>query len=290
MANKLIIAHITDLHFPVPTAFRFQDILSKRVTGAMNLLFSSQRSFKPALFLDLLLNLKQIGVNHIVMTGDIVNLAYPEEFQQVKQILEESNFKPDQVSIVPGNHDTYLKEAVENRYFWENLGDYAEVSGPDEYPFVRELKDLSIIGISTAIPSEFGMAYGLIGKPQLERLEDILIKYKNRKKLIILHHPPYVGPDTWDDGLIDGVKLREVLWKHGADLVLHGHEHNDMDGWIHGPSGTQIPVYGTGCAILNSKSSSNRARARLLRFIDGKLHKTWIISHNKSTGHWKPVY
>ncbi len=98
-----------------------------------------------------------------------------------------------------------------------------------------------------------------------------------------------MGHDSFDDGLTDGVKLRKLVWQYGVDLVLHGHEHQDLVGTMVGPRGACVPVLGTGCAILSHSGHGDHARARLLRFEEGKMTKTWVISHNKKTGHWRPV-
>ncbi len=288
MSDSFLVAQITDIHFPVPSAFRARDLLSKRITGAINLLVSSRRSFRPHLLKSLLSHLRSIGVNHLVVTGDLVNLAYAEEYLRLRAQLEESGFSPDEVSLVPGNHDLYLPESLHQETFWENLGPYAWAAGPDDYPTVRMAGPLEIIGLSTAIPTHLGLAYGEIGEAQMTKLEALLKKKPVGLRMVLIHHPPYPGPDTWHDGLVDGSRLRRLFWKYGVDLILHGHEHVDVETSIDGPAGRSIPVLGTGCAILDTPDPAVRARARLLRFEDGKLSRHWTIVHDADSGHWKP--
>ena len=286
MTEMFLAAHITDIHFPVPSSFQLRDLLTKRITGAVNLLVSSRRAFRPRLFRSLLSHLRSIGVSHLFITGDLVNLAYAEEYLRLRTLLEE-NFEPHQVSMVPGNHDTYLPSSVEQETFWENLGPYAWAGGPTDYPVVRHVGPLEIIGVSTAVPTALGMAYGELGEPQLQKLETILQKKTSRYRVVLIHHPPVAGPDTWHDGLVDGARLRRLFWKYGADLVLHGHEHRDMEHRLEGPKGSQIPVLGTGCAILDDPRIDYRARARLLRFGTQGLEHSWLIVHDAASGHWK---
>ncbi len=289
MTREMLIAHITDLHYPVYTAFEMKDLLSKRITGGLNLLFSSRRRFRTHYLGHLLMNLRRIDVDHVMVTGDLVNLGYADEFDAVRQALDAAGYTPEQVSCVPGNHDVYLPSALEHRHFWEELGGYAVVDGPSKYPFVRDLGGMLLIGLSSAVPSGFGLAYGRLGEAQLARLEQILADTAGTPRMLMLHHPPLVGNDSFDDGLLDGAGLRHLLWKYGVDLVLHGHEHHDLTGTVPGPSGAQIPVLGTGCAILDHPGHGDHARARLIRLTDGRLDHSWVISYNRKTGHWHPV-
>jgi len=288
MTDTLLAAHLTDIHYPVPSSFQLRDLLSKRITGAANLLVSSRRAFRPHLLKSLLGHLRDIGVSHLLITGDLVNLAYAEEYLRLRTHLEESGFLPGQVSMVPGNHDAYLPSSVAQETFWENLGPYAWAAGPADYPTVRTLGGLEIIGVSTALPTPLGMAYGEVGGDQLARLEELLRRKTGRFRVVLIHHPPTPGADTWHDGLVDGAQLRRLFWKHGADLILHGHEHYDSETRLPGPGGSTIPVLGTGCAILDDPRPALRARARLLRFGPGGLERSWMIVHDAASGHWRP--
>ncbi len=279
-------AHITDIHYPVPSSFRLRDIATKRITGALNLLVSSRRSFRPHLLTSLLRQLKRMGVSHLLVTGDLVNLAYPEEYLRVRAHLEEAGFSPRQVSIVPGNHDAYLPVCIEKEIFWEQLGPYAGAAGPQDYPFVHETGPLQIIGLSSAIPTAVGMAYGELGNAQLARLEAVLSVPTDRFRVVLVHHSPCPGGDTWHDGLVDGSRVRRLMWRHGAHLVLHGHEHRDVERFIDGPDGERIPVVGTGCAILDDPRPALRARFRLLRFSGTRLVSSAVFMHDAETDAW----
>ena len=45
---------------------------------------------------------------------------------------------------------------------------------------------------------------------------------------MLIHHPPQTRPEWRDRRLIDGDAFIALLRKHGAELVLHGHEHLDL--------------------------------------------------------------
>jgi hypothetical protein len=44
--------------------------------------------------------------------------------------------------------------------------------------------------------------------------------------------------------LIDGAMFRALLAEHGAELVLHGHNHDQQLMWLEGPKGRRIPAVG----------------------------------------------
>ncbi|MFX7212897.1 metallophosphoesterase, partial [Acinetobacter baumannii] len=46
--------------------------------------------------------------DHIAVTGDLVNIALPLEFAEARRWLE-SVGTPEDVSLVPGNHDAYVR-------------------------------------------------------------------------------------------------------------------------------------------------------------------------------------
>src|SRR5262249_60478178 len=62
-------------------------------------------------------------------------------------------------------------------------------------------------------------------------------------RVVLLPPPPVTRPQWQDRRLIDGEGLIAVLKRHGAELVLHGHEHLDMVRWFETPRG-RVPAVG----------------------------------------------
>ncbi len=52
-------------------------------------------------------DLAQQRPDHIAVTGDLVNIALPDEFTQAHAFLKTIG-TPDRVTVVPGNHDAYV--------------------------------------------------------------------------------------------------------------------------------------------------------------------------------------
>ena len=68
-------------------------------------------------------------------------------------------------------------------------------------------------------------------------------------RLVLIHHPPLPGQAKRFRGLEDAAGLEAVLSRHGAELVLHGHNHRNMLAWV--PTGARaVPVVGAPSAAL----------------------------------------
>jgi 3',5'-cyclic AMP phosphodiesterase CpdA len=60
---------------------------------------------------------------------------------------------------------------------------------------------------------------------------------------VLIHHPPKSSPGQRFRRLVDARDFRAVLAEHGADLVLHGHNHVHSLTWLDGPQ-RRIPAFG----------------------------------------------
>jgi len=104
------------------------------------------------------------------VTGDLVNLGLPDEYGLALRFLE-SLGPGENVSMVPGNHDAYVRgTALLHIDLWKNYitGDGADAKrhiGTSAFPFLRRRGDVAIIGLSTAIPTAPLLATGKLGKP-----------------------------------------------------------------------------------------------------------------------------
>ena len=67
----------------------------------------------------------------------------------------------------------------------------------DQFPVVRKLGKLSLIGLSTACVTPVFMATGKLGEAQLQRLDGLLQQAADEGQMVVLliHHPPLPGYD-----------------------------------------------------------------------------------------------
>ena len=63
---------------------------------------------------------------------------------------------------------------------------------------MTRLKDVAIIGLSTAIPTPTFMANGKVGSEQRQRLQKVLQddEVQSRFRLLMLHHPLFRNPNV----------------------------------------------------------------------------------------------
>jgi len=181
--------------------------------------------------------------DHIAVTGDLVNISLEAEFTPAKAWLE-SVGTPQEVTVVPGNHDAYVR-ATRHHFggtFEKYLSGDAGADGT-RFPFVRRRGPLALIGVSSAVPTLPLMATGRLGRAQLGALDRELARLPPDEtfRVLLVHHPLYSTSRM--KRLTDSKALRAVLKRHGVDLVLHGHDHIHSTMWIEGAE-RQIPAVG----------------------------------------------
>ena len=126
-------------------------------------------------------------------------------------------------------------------------------AGHDEaFPFVRMLGPVALIGVNSAVPRPPLVASGRLGAAQLERIAAVLERLAGAGvfRLVLIHHPPLPGQAKRYRELEDAAALEAVLARHGAELVIHGHNHHNMLAWCATSAGGKVPVVGAPSASL----------------------------------------
>jgi len=277
------LAHLSDIHLaPLPRP-AFHDLMTKRVLGYIN--WRRRRIGHRREVLDRLMDdLLAQEPDHIAMTGDLVNIALPEEFRAARRWLE-SIGGPETITVIPGNHDAYVPflrnpwVANWEPYMLANEGGlvYTE-SHPHAFPFVRLLGDIALVCLSTARPTMPAMSSGRLGRTQRQRTGEILeqLDREGYCRVVLIHHPPLPGLTDWRRALHDAAAFRELLMEKGAELVLHGHNHRVMTTMLEGRGGP-IPIIGAPSASFASPDPNKTARFNLFS-IAPALHGKWHIA------------
>jgi 3',5'-cyclic AMP phosphodiesterase CpdA len=238
------LAHLSDPHLPPLPAARIRDLMGKRALGYLNWTRNRHKYQRRDVLDALVSDMHGQAPDHIAITGDFVNLALEAEFEPARAWLEAVG-SPDRVSIVPGNHDAYVRAT--QRRFPETFANYltgddaSDHGGP--FPFLRRRGPLALIGVSSAVPTPPLMATGWLGRNQLDALDRLLSRLSAEQlfRVLLIHHP--LRSDSRAKRLTDSGELRALLKQHGAELILHGHDHIHSTMWIDGPDGT-IPAIG----------------------------------------------
>jgi 3',5'-cyclic AMP phosphodiesterase CpdA len=84
-----------------------------------------------------------------------------------------------------------------------------------------------------------------VGGDQLVRLGKLLhVTARERlRRVVLIHHPVVDGVSGARHDLLDRSGFARVIAEHGAELILHGHEHVTIETALPGPTGP-IPVHG----------------------------------------------
>lgn len=207
------------------------------------------------------------SVDHLIISGDLTDNADESDLTLLKKMLLKEGFgNSANLTIVPGNHDIFggpqkpidifsfperCKEVnymeklkFFNKIFSESFENIITFSDDSNYPFLKILNNVLIIGInSIAEYSKFKNPFASNGELKLHHfniLNDLLVKYSNSDyfKVVVIHHHFNKLKNTkrsiagiWQNIEKQTMKLKKkkrllsLFNKHGIDLVLHGHIH-----------------------------------------------------------------
>ena len=243
MTAAFTLAHLSDPHLPPLPAARLRDLAGKRALGYLNWTRNRHAYHRRDVLDALVTDMQAQQPDQIAVTGDLVNLALHAEFAPAQAWLE-SLGTPQQVSVVPGNHDAYVRTT--QHHFADTFETYLRSdAGTDgaAFPFLRRRGPLALIGLSSAVPTPPLMATGRLGGAQIDALDRQLAQLSGDEafRVLLVHHP--LHSNSRMKRLTDSKALRAVLKRRGVDLILHGHDHIHSTMWIEGPD-RQIPAIG----------------------------------------------
>ena len=155
---------------------------------------------------------KEINEMHpdaVLVTGDLTENGLISEFKMAA--IELKKLKAERIIFVSGNHDYRSTGYLLFREF---------------FPFsqVTETEDAVLIVLSSARPDRDD---GEVGHRQNLWLEKVLQKYRNKVKIVAIHHHIIPVPDTGADQIIiiDAGDVLRSLTKSKANMVICGHRH-----------------------------------------------------------------
>lgn len=274
------LAHISDVHLaPLPRP-RLTQLLGKRMLGYLNWHGGRKHMHRRATLDALMADMGAQAPDHIAVTGDLVNIALPAEFEQARAWLQQAG-APDRVTVVPGNHDTYVRVPDGNGLGrWSDFMRASEAetgpvtSGGSRFPFVRRLGRVALVGLSSAVPTRPFMASGALAAAQLAALPALLSTLREAGcfRVVLVHHPPLPGQTSRHRALRNARELQDALRSEGAELVLFGHNHVQSLDFLETEHGT-CPVVGVPSA--SASRSGHRPLARYNLFQIERTSETW---------------
>ena len=269
-----IISHISDLHIPIIKSPKYRELFNKRMIGYINH-HSKRKNLHRIENLKLVIeDIHSNETDHTLITGDLVNLSLESEFINASNFLHE-NFPQNNFSIVPGNHDAYVKIDYKKSlgHFDASLKNTNLSFSNSPFPFLKLVDGIAIIGLSTAVQSPPFMCWGKISKEQIQLFDELLesIDQKNYFKIIMLHHPLHQFGFLNMKGLLNKNAIIDKILKKGADLIIHGHLHREEINFIK-YNNTTIP-----CIGAPSSSKFNDGLLSYLQYEIRKTDDTWAL-------------
>lgn len=239
-------AHFSDPHLPLaPDRLSGRGFFTKQLLSYLSWQRKRRHVHQPSVLDCLLADIRAASADHIACTGDIANISWPGEFTRGLDWLRQVGL-PQQVSYIPGNHDTMVFVPFERGLgLWRAYMQGDEAPAPDApmpgglFPALRRRGPVAFIGVNSGVPTAPLLATGRVGAEQLEALGDMLADLARERlfRVVMVHHPVAPGVVRRRKGLSDGAALRQLLAKVGAEMLLHGHAHKASLALLKGPKG-----------------------------------------------------
>ena len=192
----------------------------------------------------------------LIVAGDLTNYGRPAEMEPLLNTMVRLRVP---IVVVLGNHDYESEQQVELMRMMTAEG----IKVLDGSAYERD-------GVGFAGTKGFvgGFGRGVLtafGEPEVKtfvrasidealKLERAMSQLRTPKRVVVLHYAPIAGTIEGEaleiSPFLGTSRLAEVIDRHGADLVVHGHAHN---GKLNGRTTGGIPVHNVAITLLQSQ-------------------------------------
>jgi 3',5'-cyclic AMP phosphodiesterase CpdA len=254
--DEFTLIHVSDFHLCRPENTPLAAFANKRILSYLSWRIRRRRQHDPGILDALVRAVRAQAADHIVVTGDLTQLALPAECEAAHRCLA-SLGPPRDVFLVPGNHDALVPAGWDAT--WSRWSDYMRADEPAPpgravLPALRVRGPVALIGLSSAYPTRPFSAAGRIGADPLARCSEWLAEAAQRSlfRIVLIHHPPVPDMVSAHKRLSDADAFDRMVRRHGAELILHGHTHRRSRVYLPGPR-KPIPVIGAPSASATSR-------------------------------------
>jgi Icc-related predicted phosphoesterase len=192
----------------------------------------------------------------LVVAGDLTNYGRPQEMEPLVNVLVRLRLP---TIAVLGNHDYECGQEAELIRMMTSEG----IKVLDGTGYERD-------GVGFAGTKGFigGFGRGVLtafGEPEIKafvkasideamKLERAMSQLRSLKRVVVLHYAPIAAtvsgeaPEIYP--YLGSSRLAEVVDRHGAELILHGHAHH---GSLNGKTTAGIPVHNVAITLLQAQ-------------------------------------
>jgi Icc-related predicted phosphoesterase len=196
----------------------------------------------------------------LILAGDLTNYGTTQEMEPLLNVIVRSRIP---TVAVLGNHDYESNKQVDLMHMMETAG----IKVLDGTAYERD-------GVGFAGTKGFvgGFGRGVLtafGEPEIKvfvqasidealKLERAMAQLRTPKRVVVLHYSPIPATVQGEAAeifpFLGTTRLAEVVDRHGADLVLHGHAHH---GQLEGKTTGGTPVYNVAITLLQARQPSS---------------------------------
>lgn len=265
------IYHISDLHFASFGLSPFM-LFSKRLIGNLNYLFKRRFDHSYLLVQKFLDSLNAQAGDIVIISGDFTTTSYKKEFLAARHFIQQLKERGLKVFAIPGNHDTYTKNAHRRKSFYryfETLIPYEGELGfnlrKDKVASFAIADNIHLVLIDCSHYPGYTLSTGQFGSEMESHLANLLSQIPHDDLIILTAHYPFFQSEHPSRRLIRRDALKQLLEKYpNVQLYLHGHTHRHT---IADLRGNGLPL------ILDSGSLSyqNNASYNLLQLLENQI-------------------
>ncbi len=199
----------------------------------------------------------------LVLAGDLTNYGQPEEMEPLLNVVVRSRVP---TVAVLGNHDYESGKQAELMRMMTGAG----IKVLDGTAYERD-------GVGFAGTKGFVGGFGrsmltAFGEPEIKqfvqasideslKLERAMAQLRTQKRVVVVHYSPIASTVQGEAAeifpFLGTSRLAEVVDRHGADLVLHGHAHH---GQLEGKTTGGSPVYNVAITLLQTREPASAYR------------------------------
>src|SRR2546423_1990983 len=193
----------------------------------------------------------------LILAGDLTNYGQPEEMEPLINVLLRLRLP---IIVVLGNHDYESGKEEELRRMMVGAGIKVLDGSAYERDGVGFAGTKGFVGgfgrgVLTAFGEREVKEFVRASIDEALKLERAMSQLRTKKRVVVLHYAPISltvqGEAPEICPFLGTSRLAEVIDRHGADLVVHGHAHN---GKCEGKTVGGVPVYNVAITLLQGQN------------------------------------